>query len=108
MEFRRVEIKRVYRYIEKVSSAEEKKELFQALFDHHLKFSMKANGIGATMEECVVLAVGDDTVDVSARFPNKCRMTGLDFREVELVEVVCNREIVSEEDDDGGRWARII
>ena len=97
-DFRRAEIKRVYRHIEDISSSDGIKELFQAIFNHHLKFSARISGIGPIMHECVVLGVKDDTVDISARFPNKCRMIGLDFGEVELVEVVCNREIVSEED----------
>lgn len=108
MEFRRAEIKKVYRHVERISSTDDIRGVFQALYKNHLKFSLKVDGIGPIMEGCVVLSVDEDAADVTSRFPSKCRLSGLRFSEVELVEVVCNRELVSEEDDDGGRWARII
>ena len=108
MEFRRAEIKRFYRHIERITSDEEVRAVFQALYSNNLTFSMRINGVGSVRSECSVLKVHDEMVDVLSRYPSKCKHSSLSFGEIEFVEVVCNREIVAEENDNGGRWARII
>ena len=107
MEFRRAEIKRVYRHIERVSDLDEIKTIFEAILNNDLVFSMRTTSIGRTLETCSVLLVKEDSVQIFSRTPMKLNLEP-SFDDVEFVEVVCNREIVADDDDDGGRWARII
>ena len=107
MEFRRAEIRRIYRHVEQVTAAADARAIFEALMSQGLTFSMKVMGMGRTSLQCIVTRVGDESVDVVSREPSKCRHSNLPYDEVESVEVVCNREVIAEESDDGGRWARI-
>jgi hypothetical protein len=103
MEFRRVEVKRSLRYAERVSKKPEVKTIFEALSKHCLWFTTRVAGY-ATMT-CRVLSIGDDEVEIVS--DRKVRMKAK-FDEIELVEVESNCDLIAEEYDDGGRWARII
>lgn len=107
MEFRRVEIKKVYRHIEAIKDLEDSRNVFQAILQNNLTFCLKAGSVGSVMDDAVVLSVGSDFVEILSRKPLKVKVK-VPFDDVEFVEIVSDREIVAEEDDDGGRWARMF
>ena len=103
MEFRRVEVKKTIRHQERVTDSLEIRKIFEALRSNCLGFSMRVGQMG-WMRECAVLEVGDSSVKVFSRYPQKVRVNA-EFKDVENVEVESNCDFV--EEDDGGRWARI-
>ena len=105
MEFRRVETKRTLRYAERVKDKAEAKLIFVALQKHSLNFEAKIEGY-ATMSYRV-LSVLDDRVEIISMAAPKVRLTPK-FDEINSVEVDSNCDIIAEEFDQGGRWARII
>lgn len=107
MEFRRVEIKKVYRHVERVTAPIDVKAIFEALLQNSLTFVLRTRSIGTPLQECSVTSIGDESATIFSRRPMKLTVEAR-YDDVELVEVCCDREIVAEEDDDGGRWARII
>lgn len=108
MEFRRAEIKKVYRHIERIAKPEDVRMVFESLKKHNLVFSMRIRGIGSVRERCAVVSVRDDSMDIISRSPSKCWHRDLEYDDVELVEVICNKQFITEENDSGGRWSRII
>ena len=107
MEFRRVEIKKVYRHIEAIKDLEEIHNVFQAIYQNNLTFCLKAFSIGSAMDDCAVISVSAGSVEILSRKPLKVKAK-VRFDDVEFVEIVSDREIVAEEEDDGGRWARMF
>lgn len=105
MEFRRVEVKKTIRHQERVADPLEIRKIFEALKSNCMGFSMRVGQLG-WIRECSVLEAGEDSVKVFSRFPQKVRVTA-DFKDVENVEVESNCDFLVEE-DDGGRWARVV
>jgi hypothetical protein len=107
MEFRRIEIKKIYRHVESISTPDDVRSVFLALYANNLKFTIRVSGVGAIMRDCIVHAVKEGTVRILSRFPTKVWLEP-EFEQIEMVEVVCNREIIASELDEGGRWTRVI
>lgn len=107
MEFRRAEIKKVYRHKEDIQSSEEIIAVFEAVTMNNLTFSAKISNIASELHECAIVHIGKESVRLLSRSPLKLKVEAK-YKDIQWIEIVCNREIVAEEDDDGGRWARII
>jgi hypothetical protein len=107
MEFKRIEVKKVLRYREFITDPLETKTIFENLFKYHLRFSMKARDVGQTMTQCSVLAVGDSECTIFSPLPKKVQ-TVVAFEEIDMIEVESGNSLVSQEDDDGGRWSRLM
>jgi hypothetical protein len=105
MEFRRVEVKKTIRHQERVSDSLETRKIFEALKSNCLTFSIRVGTMG-WLRECSVLEVGDESVKVFSRAPQKVRLTS-EFKDIENVDVESNCDFLVEE-DAGGRWARIV
>jgi hypothetical protein len=107
MEFRRVEIKKSLKYREFITAQKEARAVFERLKEKDLRFSMRLSSVGPVLGKCVVQGVGEGGLTFFSGFPRKIQTT-VDFKEVEMVEVESNCELLVEEPDDGGRWLRIM
>lgn len=107
MEFRRIEKQKILRHVESIIDETEIKSVFEALDANMLNFSMSIKGIGSVFSMCTVKKINENTVLVTTRGPAKTRVEP-HYSEVECIEVECNKEVMTSEHDDGGRWARII
>ena len=107
MEFRRVEIKKVYRHVESIKDQEDSRNVFLAIRQNNLTFCLKTGSIASVLEECAVLVVGNEFVEILSRKPLKVKVKAR-FDDVEFVEIISDKEIVANEEDDGGRWARMF
>lgn len=107
MEFRRAEIRKVYRHKEEVVSPEEMRAIFEAIRGNNLKFSARIDGLCSELHDCAVSDIADDHVEFVARSPMRMRLTPK-YEDIKAIEIISSKEIVAEEKDDGGRWARII
>lgn len=105
MEFRRVEVKRTIRHQERVADPLETSRIFEALRDNRLSFSMRYGHMG-WLRSCNVIDMKEQAVRVFSRQPSKVYVWA-DFKDIENVEVESNCDFLVEEDDQG-RWARII
>lgn len=106
MDFRRVEVRRVLRHAERISDKEEVRKVLLALQKYELKFSLRVRNVGSQLGECSVLGVAEGGAKLWARLPQKVTMD-VRFDDIESLEVEANLDL-TDESDDGGRWARII
>lgn len=105
MEFRRVEIKRTLRHVERITDGAEIKRVLDAIHKNDLKFTARLAGIGL-LKECSILSFRENGVKLFSRHPQKAKLDQ-DFSDIEVLEVESNCDFV-EENDDGGRWARLF
>lgn len=106
MDFRRIEVRRVVRHAERISDKEEVHKVLSALQKYELKFSLRVRNVGSELGDCSILSVSDKDAKICARFPQKVSMT-VKMDDIEALEVEANLDL-TDESDDGGRWARII
>lgn len=107
MEFRRVETRRILRYREFITDAPETKKILEQLQKQGLEFSVKLRDMGGKLSRCTVTALGDACVTLFSNSPSKVKTTPA-LEEIEELEVECNCDFIAEENDDGGRWSRLM
>ena len=107
MEFRRIETRKVLRYREQISEDAETKKILEELMKSSIEFSVKLNDMGGMLGRCVVLSVHDKDVALFSNHPRKLAVTPA-FSEIEKIEVESNCDFIAEENDDGGRWSRLM
>jgi len=106
MDFRRIEVRRALRHAERISDKEEVRKILDALRKYELKFSLRVRNVGSQLGECSVLSIGENDAKFWSRLPQKVAMT-VRLEDIEALEVEANLDL-TDEVDDGGRWARII
>lgn len=106
MEYRRTEVRKILRHREFVNDDKEIKAILEKLKERNIRFSMKATNIGPQLMACTVLSVDTDSFCVFSNSPKKIQ-TVVKFKEIELIDFESNAELMIE-DDDGGRWARLM
>lgn len=106
MDFKRFEVRKILRYSEQVKDQAEVTKLLKNINEYSVKCLIKVKDIASPMRECCVLEVKGDKVLLFSRSPSKIK-TWFQFSDIESVEVECNLDLMVEE-DDGGRWARIL
>lgn len=106
MIFRRSEIKKVCRHEENVSSPEEVRDILSSIFENKVTFGLRAKGM-SPLEECSVIELQDDFVSIISSGRKRVRLR-LQFGDIEEVDVIFDRGLSSSEEDDGGRWSRIL
>lgn len=108
MEFKRFEVRRILRHVEKIEESEDVAAMLDAIRRHGIRCSAKVRNIGAPMRECAVLDVNEEgsKVLLYSRSPSKIK-AWFQFSEVEHIEVESALDLMVE-DDQGGRWARIL
>jgi hypothetical protein len=106
MEFRRVEVRRTIRHVERVTSPPDAKAIFDSIMRNCLQFTARVAKVGF-LKDCRVGSVTDDAVQIIARNPRKFVVMA-SFADVEAIEVESNCEFIAEENDGAGRWSRLI
>ena len=107
MEFRRIEVRKLLRYRELIAEKDEIKSILEQLQDNEMEFAVKMQGMGQRLERCVITSLEDDKVGLFSNFPSKIRLNPM-FDEIEQLEVQSNCDFIAEQDDDGGRWSRLM
>jgi len=107
MEFRRIETRKVLRYREQISDDAETKKILEELKKQCIEFSVKLSDMGGMLGRCVVLAINDKDVSLFSNHPRKLAVNP-SFSEIEKIEVESNCDFIAEENDDGGRWSRLM
>jgi hypothetical protein len=107
MEFRRIEVRKLLRHREFITDAEETAKILEALKKWNLRFSMKVASVGPRIEQCAILSISNGSFVVYSGSPKKIQTT-VKFTDIEMVEVESNSDFICEEQDNGGRWSRLM
>lgn len=95
------------RHREFVTDNNETRKILEELQKHALEFSIKIQNMGGSLGRCTVLSITDTKVNLFSNYPSKVRLSPT-FQEIEQIEVEANCDFIAEEDDDGGRWSRLM
>jgi len=106
MEYRRTEVRKVLRHREYVNNPVEIKLILEKLKEKNIRFQMQAKTIGPLLLNCTIISIKDGSFEVFSPSPKKVQ-TIVKFDDIELLDFESNVELITEE-DDGGRWARIM
>lgn len=102
-----MEVRRVLRYREIITGDTESANILRELQKHNLEFSIKLQSMGGVLNRCIVLSVTDNDVSLFSNAPRKVTLQ-VSIKEIEEIEVESNCDFIAEENDEGGRWSRLM
>lgn len=107
MEFRRIEVRRLLRYREIIEDNNEIRGILEELRKNQMEFTVKIQGMGGKLSRCTIVSLQEDKASLYAQHPSKVRLSPK-YSEIEQVEVESNCDFIAEQNDDGGRWSRLM
>lgn len=107
MEFRRIEVRKVLRHCEQMTDIILVREVLDYMRKYDLRFCMRMAGVGSFLRECTVTKLKDKTAIIFSNRPVRISLEPT-YEAIEVVEVESNCDFISEERDEGGRWANVI
>ena len=107
MEFKRFETKKVLRYNEVIKDKDEIRKILEQLRKHELEFTVQVKDMGGKLGRCTVLAIQGEKVVLFSNSPSRLRLSPA-ITEIEELEVESNCDCITEEQDEGGRWSRLM
>jgi hypothetical protein len=101
MEFKRIEVRRVVRYVETVESHEEIAQILTKIYDKNLFFVVDCK-MGVILEKCRVLKVDKSSVSIISMKPNMLKKT-IGFDSIVSLELESNSDVTDIDGSD--RWS---
>lgn len=77
------------------------------MLKYDLRFCMRTAGVAAHLRDCAVMKLTEKKASIFAQRPTRVLLE-VAYDAIETVEVESNCDFISEERDEGGRWANVI
>lgn len=95
------------RHCERMTDLALIREVLEYMMKYDLKFCMRMVGVGSYLRECTVSKLNEKTASIFSNRPVRIALEPK-YEDIECVEVESNCDFISEERDEGGRWANVI
>jgi hypothetical protein len=101
MKFKRIEVRRVVRYIEDISNHDDVAQVLTTIYEKNLQFSMDC-GMGVILERCRVLNVNKGYAKIYSHKPNMLKKD-VPFDSIVSLELESNNDVIDIDGND--RWS---
>lgn len=101
MKFKRVEVRRVVRYVEEILDHEQISQVFNTIYDKNIPFIMDCK-MGVLLENCRVLRIDQDRVFIVSMRPNMLKKL-VPFDSIVSLELESNSDVTDIDSND--RWS---
>jgi len=101
MKFKRIEVRRVVRYVEDIANHDDVAQVLTTIYEKNLQFSMDC-GMGVGLEKCRVLKVEKDYAKIYSQKPNMLKKD-VPFDSIVSLELESNNDVIDIDGND--RWS---
>lgn len=101
MKFKRIEVRRVIRYVEEILNHDDIAQVLSTIYDKNLQFTMDC-GMGVVLERCRVLKVEKDKVKIWSLKPNMLKRE-VPYDSIVSLELESNNDVTDIDGND--RWS---
>jgi hypothetical protein len=101
MKFKRIEVRRVVRYVEDIGKHDEIAQIMATLYEKNISFTMDCK-MGVVLEKCRVLKPANDSVLIISRKPNMLKKS-VEFDSIVSLELESNSDVTDIDGND--RWS---
>jgi hypothetical protein len=101
MKFKRIEVRRMVRYVEDIVKHDEIAQIMTTLYEKNITFTMDCK-MGVVLEKCRVLTPAEDSVLIISRKPNMLKKN-VDFDSIVSLELESNSDVTDIDGND--RWS---
>lgn len=101
MKFKRIEVRRVVRYIEDIANHDDVAQVLTTIYEKNLQFAMDC-GMGVILERCRVLKVDKGYAKIYSQKPNMLKKD-VPFDSIVSLELESNNDVIDIDGND--RWS---